>query len=483
MIEEPFFVISSVNFWMHVCCTEDSRSNFTTGEDLQPLQNGDVTIMYDVIRSYETNYRAQVTISNHNPLDRLDNWKLSWEWKRDEFIYAMKGAYPSVVDSTDCIFGKPGESYKDMDFSNALNCERRPTIIDLPPTMVNNSDLGMIPFCCRNGTILPPTMDQSKSVSVFQMQVFKMPTEFNRTQLIPPQNWKIRGEVNQDYQCAPPVRVSQSQFPNPSGLPSESTAIATWQVACNKTESKGAIPRCCVSFSAFFNDSVVPCNTCACGCKSSPSNTCSASAQALLLPSEALLVPFENRTRKTTEFAKLQRRALPNPLPCGDNCGVSINWHLFTDYDNGWTARITLFNWGETDFVDWFAALQFDKAVPGFQTMYSFNGSALPGVPANNTIFMQGKPGLNYLLAEKDGKKPKKDPRVPGAQQSVLSFTKKTTPGIKVARGDGFPTKVFFNGEECSLPSILPSNAYRMIVATRFFSFLLAAVALLFLQQ
>ncbi|RVW64845.1 COBRA-like protein 7 [Vitis vinifera] len=116
MIEEPFFVISSVNFWMHVCCTEDSRSNFTTGEDLQPLQNGDVTIMYDVIRSYETNYRAQVTISNHNPLDRLDNWKLSWEWKRDEFIYAMKGAYPSVVDSTDCIFGKPGESYKDMDF-------------------------------------------------------------------------------------------------------------------------------------------------------------------------------------------------------------------------------------------------------------------------------------------------------------------------------------------------------------------------------
>ena len=161
---------------------------------------------------------------------------------------------------------------------------------------------------------------------------------------------------------------------------------------------------------------------------------------------------------------------------------MSINWHLNTDYEDGWTARITLFNWDETDIVEWFAALQFDKAVPGIQTMYSFNGSALPGIPANNTIFMQGKPGLNHLLAERDGKNPKKNPRVPGTQQSVLMFTKNTTPGIKVARGDGFPTKVFFNGEECSLPSILPSNAYRMSVASIFFDFLLAVVALLFLQ-
>lgn len=478
-------MISAVDSWMHLCCTEDPtrRSNFTMGEDLQPLQNGDVTIMYDVIRSYDTNYWTQITVSNHNPLHQLENWKLSWEWKRDEFIYAMKGAYPSLIDTADCIFGKQGEHYKEIDFSNTLNCERMPTIIDLPPTMANNSDLGMIPFCCRNGTILSPAMDESKSVSVFQMQVFKMPAEFNRTELIPPQNWKIRGAVNQDYQCAPPVRVSRSRFPDRTGLSSDSTAIASWQVVCNKTESKGANPRCCVSFSSFLNDSIVPCKTCACGCKISPSSTCSASAPALLLPSEALLVPFENRTQKATEFAKLHQLPLPKPLPCGDNCGVSINWHLHTDYENGWTARITLFNWDETDIVDWFAALQFEKAVPGFQTMYSFNGSALPGLPAQNTIFMQGKPGLNYLLAEKDGKNPKKNPRVPGTQQSVIIFTKKTTPGIKVAGRDGFPTKVFFNGEECSLPSILPSNAYRMSEAARFFGFFLTVAVLLCLQH
>ena len=474
-------MISAVGSWMHLCCTEDStrRSNITIGEDFHPLQNGDVTIMYDVINTYETNYWTQVTISNHNPLHQLDNWKLIWEWKRDGFIFSMKGAYPSVIDGTDCIFGEQGEHYKEMDFSNVLNCERRPTIIDLPPTMANNSDLGMIPFCCRNGTILPPTMDQTKSVSAFQMQVFKMPNEFNRTQLIPPQNWKIMGEMNQDYQCAPPVRVSPSRFRTLPDCPlnQQQSLVGKW--SATKQSLKGQ-PQDVVSHFQHFSMTLL--------CLAILVLVAAKTAQATLAAPLYRpffchpIVPFENRTRKTTEFAKLHNRPLPKPLRCGDNCGVSINWHLNTDYEDGWTARITLFNWDETDIVDWFAALQFDKAVPGIQTMYSFNGSALPGIPANNTIFMQGKPGLNNLLAERDGKNPKKNPRVPGTQQSVLMFTKKTTPGIKVARGDGFPTKVFFNGEECSLPSILPSNAYRMSVASIFFDFLLAVVALLFLQ-
>ncbi|MED6142672.1 COBRA-like protein 7, partial [Stylosanthes scabra] len=70
-----------------------------------------------------------------------------------------------------------------------------------------------------------------------------------------------------------------------------------------------------------------------------------------------------------------------------------------------------------------------DKAAAGFEKMYSFNATTLDGVN-NNTILMQGLPGLNYLVAEADGADPLRDPRVPGKQQSVISFTKKTTPGI-----------------------------------------------------
>lgn len=467
---------------MQVCCTKDPKfkTNLTVDEEFLPRQDGDLTIMYDVTKTYDSFYWADVTISNHNPLGRLDNWGLTWDWMRGEFIFAMKGAYPSVVDSSKCIYGAQGQFYKSMDFSTVLNCERRPTIIDLPLEKTNDTILGLVPNCCRNGTILPPTMDPSKSISAFQMQVYKMPPDLNRSQLSPPQNWKISGRLNPDYECGPPVRVSPSHFPDPSGLP-DSTAVASWQVVCNITQPKGASSRCCVSFSAYYNESIIPCTTCACGCPSNSARTCSTTTPALLLPPQALLIPFENRTKLTRAWADLKHLPVPNPLPCGDNCGVSINWHLLTDYRGGWSARITVFNWDDEAFVDWFTAVELDKAALGFDKVYSFNGSALNGV--NNTIFMQGLPGLNYLVGESDAAKPDIDPRVPGKQQSVISFTKKKTPGIDIVGGDGFPTKVFFNGEECSLPRILPSNnAYRLGSAVAP-SVLLAVVILMLMQQ
>ncbi|XP_057473828.1 COBRA-like protein 7 [Actinidia eriantha] len=469
---------------LHLCCIKAASNSPNTplNKDLEPRKTGDVTIMYDVIKSDDTNYWAQVTISNYNPIGRLDNWHLSWDWMRDEFIHSMRGAYPYIIDTSDCIFGRQGQYYQGMDFSTALNCERAPIIIDLPLTKANDTNLGLVPFCCRNGTILPPEMDHTKSKSAFLMQVFKMPPDVNRTQITPPQNWKINGTSSPDYQCGPPLRVDPSLFPDPSGLPSASAAIASWQVVCNTTRSKLEKPKCCVSFSAFFNDSVVPCNTCACGCKNYVNDTCSAAEPALLLPSEALLVPFKNRTKYMKDWAKEKKMALPNPSPCGDNCGVSINWHVDSDYKSGWKARITLFNWGETDFADWFAAVQLDRAMPGFKEVYSFNGSVIPG--ANNTMFLQGLPGLNYLVAKKDGSNPRKKPPVPGTQQSDILFTKKATPGIHVTRGDGFPTKVYFNGEECSMPSVIPSSGRRKIgAATAFCSVLVALLVLLCLQQ
>ncbi|KAK3189005.1 hypothetical protein Dsin_028566 [Dipteronia sinensis] len=468
---------------MQVCCTKDTKvkSNITVDDEFLPRQNGDLTIMYDVIRTYDSNYWAEVEIANHNPLGRLDNWKLSWDWMNDEFIYSMKGGYTYTADASDCIYGVQGTYYKDLDFANVLNCERRPTIIDLPPTKANDTILGMIPFCCRNGTILPPSMDPSKSSSVFQIQVFKMPPNINRSNLVPPQNWKINGTLNPNYQCGPPVRVSPSQFPDTSGLSINKTAFASWQVVCNITKPKGTSPKCCVSFSAYYNDSVVPCKTCACGCPSNVGRTCSMSSPAALLPPQALLVPFENRDNLTRAWAAIKHLALPNPMPCGDNCGVSINWHLYTDYTRGWSARMTIFNWDETAFPDWFAAVQLNQAAPGFEAAYSFNGSVLSD--SNTTLLMQGLPGLNYIVAESDGANPERDPRVPGKQQSVISFKKRDTPGINVPAGDGFPTKVFFNGEECSLPSIYPTSNSNTKHSATIFSVILTFVAFMLMQQ
>ncbi|KAL3626568.1 COBRA-like protein 7 [Castilleja foliolosa] len=477
------------NQTMNVCCTKDPnfRPNTTLDDqEFLPRQNGDLTIMYDVTRTYESSYWAQVTIENHNPLGRLDSWQLSWDWMEDEFIFAMRGAYPSVVDTSDCVFGPQGQYYQQLDFSTALNCDRRPTIVDLPLSMTNNTNLGMVPFCCRNGTILPPAMDPSKSKSAFQINVFKMPPNTNRSYLTPPQNWAITGRLNPDYKCGPPVRVGPSHFPDPSAQLSSTSSVASWQVVCNITHPRGASPRCCVSFSAYYNESVIPCETCACGCPAggNAARTCSATARAMLLPAQALLVPFENRSRLATAWAPLHHLPIPNPLPCGDNCGVSLNWHLFTDYRGGWSARITLFNWDEVSFADWFTAIELGKAGPGFEAAYSFNGTMMEGAVSkrNDTIFMQGLEGLNYLVGETDGADPRRDPRVPGKQQSVISFKKKLTPGINIPAGDGFPTKVYFNGEECSLPRLLPTSGAGRF-GTVLLSFFVVVMAFVFLQQ
>lgn len=416
-----------------------------------PRQKGDLMITYDVLQAYDDNYLAQVTIDNNNPLGRLDQWNLTWEWMRGEFIYSMRGAYTRKKDISDCMYGAAGQYYKDFDFSKVMTCEKKPIIGDLPPAREKDKDIGNLPNCCRNGTLLPTTMNETKSVSIFQLQVFKIPPDLNRTTLYPPERWKIVGVLNPQYKCGQIIRVDETEFPDTSGLQTTSTAIASWQVVCNITRPKTGQARCCVSYSAYYNDSVVPCSACACGCENS--KKCNANEQ-LFLPPEALLVPFENRLEKAVNWAKIKHYKIPKPMPCPDNCGVSINWHVSSNYMKGWSARITLFNWIETDFADWFVAVQLEKTGPGFEKAYSFNGTLLEDL--NNTIFLTGLPGSNYLIGETNGTNPDRDPRVPGKQQSVLMFTKKELRGIRVAEGDVFPSRLFFNGEECALPTIFP---------------------------
>lgn len=232
-------------------------------------------------------------------------------------------------------------------------------------------------------------------------------------------------------------------------------AVASWQVVCNITRPKPKQNKCCVTFSAYYNESVVPCSTCACGCDNLPEGSeCSPKAPAMLLPPEALLVPFDNRTDKAVAWSKIKHLPRWDPMPCPDNCGVSVNWHVDSDYKNGWTARMTLFNWGGDAFKDWFIGIQLGKASQGYTKAYSFNGTLLD---FDDTILIQGLKGLNYLIPETNGSKPS-DPRVPGKQQSVISFNKKLTWHLNIPAGDGFPQKLLFNGEECALPDSIPKK-------------------------
>ncbi|CAI9088487.1 OLC1v1022823C1 [Oldenlandia corymbosa var. corymbosa] len=449
--------------YMDVCCVRDPKYKpKVVKTKFMPRQYGDLNMVYDVMQAYDNKYLAQVTIDNINPLGRLDRWNLTWEWMRNEFINTMKGAYTHKKDTSDCVYGPQGKYYADFDFSTVMSCNKKPIISDLPREKKDDEKVGKLPYCCRNGTILPTIMNETEARTIFQLEVFKLPPDMNRTALTPPQNWQITGLLNPTYKCGPPIRVDPTEFPDPSGLDTSTEAIASWQVTCNITRPKPKENKCCVSFSAYYADSVIPCNTCACGCQQ-PKSQCDANAQSLPLPPQALLVPFNDRANISQAWAHVKGFKLPKKSPCPDNCGVSINWHIDSDYRNGWTARMTLFNWQEDVFEDWFTAVQLKRTGAGFEKVYSFNGTLLP--KTNNLIFMKGLPGLNFLMGEVNGTRPK-DPRVPGKQQSVISFTKKALSDINIAKGDGFPTKVYFNGEECSLPTRLPQRSAGVYQAT-----------------
>ena len=100
---------------LSTCCvlTPEAEANATVinanatdpTKNFLPRGTGDLVITYDVLQAYPSSYLALVTLDNNAKLGRLDNWRLSWEWRRGEFIYSMKCAYPSAKDSTGCIYG------------------------------------------------------------------------------------------------------------------------------------------------------------------------------------------------------------------------------------------------------------------------------------------------------------------------------------------------------------------------------------------
>ncbi|KAL5548268.1 hypothetical protein UlMin_003499, partial [Ulmus minor] len=119
---------------MYVCCKRDPKLKLKNTKKIKflPRQNGDLSFSYDVLQAYGGSYLAHVTIDNNNPLGRLDHWNLTWEWMRGEFIYTMRGAYTHRKDPLECIYGPTGNYYKDLDFSQVMNCQKKPIISDLP---------------------------------------------------------------------------------------------------------------------------------------------------------------------------------------------------------------------------------------------------------------------------------------------------------------------------------------------------------------
>jgi hypothetical protein len=469
------------NNTMYTCCLEKNRNVTLTDdeENYLPEEKGNITILYDVTQTYKENYMAMVQITNNMPVTRIDHWNLSWTWAEGEFINTIMGAQTFEADIKRCVRGLAGRTYAGApDVNNAACCSEKPIILDLPTDRTNDTNIGGIKNCCKNGTIYPAIIDPKKTTAAFLMNVYKVPPgNDDVTYLKPPHEFKFGDGANTTdgyYTCGEPRLIKPTVYTDPwNSLIHQRSAVKTWQVTCNITAAVKRTPKCCVSFSAYFNDSVVPCRNGACGHPLKPASLvygteenatrCSKDAPAMLLPYGALTLAPVNRTEKMKAWAAINRKPIPNPLPCTDNCGVNVNWHIVSDFTKGWSARLTLLGWSNITYPDWYVVVEMPNATRGLQEAYTMNATRLPllnnsdGDPMiNNTFVLTGLEGYNnYLMPAQN--------LTSGKIQSVISFTKDGTPGIEVPLGGGYPSKIWFNGEECVLPDTIPTNGSRRL--------------------
>lgn len=179
---------------------------------------------------------VQVTISNNMPVTRIDHWNLSWTWTESEFINTIMGAQTFEADIKTCVNGLAGRTYAaGPDVNKAACCSMNPIILDLPTDRTNDTNIGGIKNCCKNGTIYPAIIDPKKTKAAFLMNVYKVPPgSTDMTYVIPPVDFKFGDGANTTdgyYTCGQPRLIQPTVYPDPwNSLIHQTSAIKTWQV-------------------------------------------------------------------------------------------------------------------------------------------------------------------------------------------------------------------------------------------------------------
>nr|GEY62518.1 COBRA-like protein 4 [Tanacetum cinerariifolium] len=100
------------------------------------------------------------------------------------------------------------------------------------------------------------------AVSAFQVSVGLSGTTNKTVKL--PKNFSLLAP-GPGYTCGPATIVPSTVYLTP-GRRRKTQALMTWNITCTYSQflvSKH--PRCCVSFSSFYNQTITPCPTCSCG--------------------------------------------------------------------------------------------------------------------------------------------------------------------------------------------------------------------------
>ncbi|KAL1072772.1 hypothetical protein V6Z11_D11G176200 [Gossypium hirsutum] len=413
----------------------------TAYDPLDP--NGNITIKWDIMSWTSDGYVAVVTIYNFQQYRHIQapGWKLGWTWAKKEVIWSMMGG--ETTEQGDCSRFKGNIPHC---------CNKHPTVVDLLPGTPYNQQIAN---CCKGGVLNSWTQDPATAASSFQLSVGQSGTT-NKTVRVPV-NFTLKAP-GPGYTCGPAKIVKPSRFVTPDGR-RETQAMMTWNVTCTYSQFLAQeAPSCCVSFSSFYNDTIVPCSKCACGCQNtSQPGSCVESKASHIAPVVNSYTPL---VRCTSHM-----------------CPVRVHWHIKLNYKEYWRVKITITNFNyNMNYTQWSLVVQhpnFDNLTQSFSFNYK---SITPYTAINDTAMLWGIKFYNDMLLEAGPL---------GNVQSELLFRKdKAT--FTFEEGWAFPRRIYFNGDNCVMPTpnVYPglpnASSHQLTSALGLLVTLLAAMALLF---
>ncbi|GMH27235.1 hypothetical protein Nepgr_029078 [Nepenthes gracilis] len=426
-------------------------SSFTSTEAYDPLDpNGNITIKWDIISWTPDGYVAVVTMYNFQQYRHIQapGWQMGWTWAKKEVIWSMVGG--QATDQGDCSKFKGNIPHC---------CKKTPTIVDLLPGTPYNQQIAN---CCRGGVLNSWGQDPSTAVSAFQLSVGRAGTN-NKTVRVP-KNFTLTSP-GPGYTCGPAKVVKPTKFISSDGR-RVTQAMMTWNVTCTYSQFLSQkTPTCCVSLSSFYNDTIVSCPTCACGCQNS--NTRPRSCVEADSPHLASVV--SGSTQSGNNLSPL--------VQCTSHmCPIRVHWHVKLNYKEYWRVKITItnFNYG-MNYSQWNLVVQH----PNFDNLtqiFSFNYKSLtPYSTINDTAMLWGVKFYNDLLMQAGPY---------GNVQSELLFQKDALT-FTFDKGWAFPRRIYFNGDNCVMPPPdsypwLPNASSRMVFSLlTLTSMVLSAMAIL----
>ncbi|XP_049373452.1 COBRA-like protein 3 [Solanum verrucosum] len=383
--------------------------------------NGNITIKWDVISWTPDGYVAVVTINNFQQYRHIQppGWSLKWTWAKDEVIWSMLGS--QTTEQGNC------SKFKG-DIPHC--CKKDPTVIDLLPETPHNQQIAN---CCKGGVVNSWGQDPSNSISSFQLSVGSAGTTNNTVRI--PKNFTLNAP-GPGYTCGPAKIVKPTKFFTPDGR-RVTQAMMTWNVTCTYSQFMAQNkPTCCVSISSLYNDTIVPCPTCSCGCKNN--GTKPGSCVEAEKPHLASIVSDHGKNNFT-------------PLvQCTDHmCPVGIHWHVTLNYKDYWRVKITITNFNyHMNYSQWNLIVQHSN-LDNITQVFNINYKSLTpyGDQINDTAMLWGVKSSNDLLVQ---------PGPSGNVQFEL-LLRKDTSNLTLDKGWAFPRRVYFNGDNCIMP---PSEAY-----------------------